>query len=119
VGTKYVEMIAVMAKYNPFAEKAGMKKIAQQQTVQTVAEVSKVLFELGFDLQLLGSQHYVQVKLENLLPLQIAKLKDTFIKNKHPRFKKSSQPAGTNRSENNQTMSNPSKMRNCQKLLSC
>jgi hypothetical protein len=29
-GTPYVEMPAVMAKYNPFAEKAGMKKIAEQ-----------------------------------------------------------------------------------------
>ena len=26
VGTPYVEMITVMAKYNPFAEKAGMQK---------------------------------------------------------------------------------------------
>jgi ABC-type ATPase with predicted acetyltransferase domain len=29
-GTEYVEMSAVMAKYNPFAEKAGMKRIADQ-----------------------------------------------------------------------------------------
>jgi len=28
-GTPYVEMPAVMAKYNPFAEKAGMRKIAE------------------------------------------------------------------------------------------
>lgn len=26
-GTDYVEMSAVMAKYNPFAEKAGMKRV--------------------------------------------------------------------------------------------
>ena len=26
VGTSYVELIAVMAKYSPFAEKGGMKK---------------------------------------------------------------------------------------------
>ncbi len=30
-GTEYVEVSAVMAKYNPFAEKAGMKKVAEQQ----------------------------------------------------------------------------------------
>ena len=30
-GTPYVEMIAVMAKYSPFAEKAGMEKIAEQK----------------------------------------------------------------------------------------
>lgn len=29
-GTEYVEMSAVMSKYNPFAEKAGMMKIAEQ-----------------------------------------------------------------------------------------
>lgn len=29
-GTPFVEMVAVMAKYNPFAEKAGMEKIAEQ-----------------------------------------------------------------------------------------
>ena len=29
-GTVFVESIAVMAKYNPFAERAGMTKIAEQ-----------------------------------------------------------------------------------------
>jgi ABC-type ATPase with predicted acetyltransferase domain len=33
-GTPYVEMPAVMAKYNPFAEKGGMKKIAEQPTAK-------------------------------------------------------------------------------------
>ena len=66
VGAPYVEMIAVMAKYNPFAEKAGMQKIAEQQSVESVSAVSKVLFELGFDLQFLGSERYVRGKLEGL-----------------------------------------------------
>ena len=88
VGTPYVEMIAVMAKYNPFAEKAGMQKIAEQQSVESVSQVSKVLSELGFDLQLLGSERYVKGKLESLNSTQICKLREAFIKNKHPRFKK-------------------------------
>ena len=88
VGTPYVEMIAVMAKYSPFAEKAGMQKIAQQQSVESISAVSKALLELGFDVQLLGSERYVQGKLESLHPEQIRKLKEAFIKNKHPRFKK-------------------------------
>lgn len=88
VGTPYVEMIAVMAKYNPFAEKAGMKKIAEPQAVESVSEVSKVLSELGFDLQFLGSERYVQGKLESLSLEQVSKLKEAFVKNKHPRFKK-------------------------------
>jgi ABC-type ATPase with predicted acetyltransferase domain len=87
-GTLYVEMIAVMAKYSPFAEKAGMQKIAQQQTVQSVSVVSTVLGELGFDLQLLGSERYVRGKLESLSSTQISKLKEAFIKSKHTRFRK-------------------------------
>jgi ABC-type ATPase with predicted acetyltransferase domain len=50
-GTPYVEMVAVMAKYNPFAEKAGMKKIAVQQPTQKVLRISEVLSSLGFDPQ--------------------------------------------------------------------
>lgn len=42
-GTSCVEMIAVMAKYNPFAEKAGMKKIAEQKLVGSVSDVSNKL----------------------------------------------------------------------------
>ena len=65
MGTGYVEMIAVMAKYNPFAEKAGMKKVAQQQTVDSVSVVSKTLMDVGFDLKFLGSKRYVMEKLES------------------------------------------------------
>ena len=88
VGTPYVEMIAVMAKYNPFAEKAGMKKITQQQSADSVSEVSRMLLELGFNLHLLGSERYVRGKLESLSHEQMCKLKEAFIKNKHLRFKK-------------------------------
>jgi GNAT superfamily N-acetyltransferase len=88
VGTPYVEMIAVMAKYSPFAEKAGMQKIAQQQSVERVSSVSNVLSELGFDLQLLGSERYIKEKLESLSPVQVSLLKEVFIKSKHPRFQK-------------------------------
>ena len=83
VGTSYVEMIAVMAKYNPFAEKAGMTKIAEQQSIESVSKVFRVLSHLGFDLQLLGSECYVREKLENLNSEQISKIKEAFIKNKH------------------------------------
>jgi ABC-type ATPase with predicted acetyltransferase domain len=88
VGTQYVEMIAVMAKYSPFAEKAGMQKVVEQQAVESVSAVSKTLLELGFDLQLLGSGRYVAGKLENLSPLQLSRLKGAFAKCVHPRFKK-------------------------------
>ena len=89
-GTKYVELIAVMAKYSPFAEKAGMRKVAEQQSVETVSKVSSVLLELGFDMHLLGSERYVKAKLENLTSAQLSKVREAFVRNKHPRFKKES-----------------------------
>ena len=62
VGTPYVELIAVMAKYSPFSEKAGMRKVAEQQSVDTVSKITKLLLDLGFDLHLLGSERYVKAK---------------------------------------------------------
>jgi len=97
-GTPYVEMVAVMAKYNPFAEKAGMQKIAVQQPTQKVLRISEALSSLGFNLQFLSSGRYLQDKLENLSSEQLAMLKDAFIKNAHPRLRKvfsPHQPYGT------------------------
>jgi ABC-type ATPase with predicted acetyltransferase domain len=88
VGTRYVELIAVMAKYSPFAEKAGMQKIVEQQTVKGISAVSKTLLESGFDAQLLASERYVKMKLESLQTEQIDKLREAFIKNKHTRFRR-------------------------------
>lgn len=100
VGTPYIEMIAVMAKYNPFAEKAGMEKIAQQESVSSVRNILQDLSALGLNLQLLGSEHYVSQKIESLGGEQFEQLKAAFIKNKHPRFKREfaasrHQPFGT------------------------
>ena len=87
-GTPCVELIAVMAKYSPFAEKAGMRKVAEQQSVKTVSKISSMLLELGFDMHLLGSERYVKAKLENLTSAQLSKIREAFVKNSHPRFKK-------------------------------
>jgi ABC-type ATPase with predicted acetyltransferase domain len=88
VGTQYVELIAVMPKYSPFAEKAGMQKVIQQKFVESVSPVSNVLLYLGFYSQLLSSEHYVKEILESLSAQQMTALKEAFIKSKHPRFKK-------------------------------
>ena len=84
----FVELIAVMAKYSPFAEKAGLQKISEQLSVETVSKISKTLLELGFDLHLLGSERYVKTKLERLSPVQLVLIRKAFVKNSHPRFKK-------------------------------
>jgi len=91
-------MVAVMAKYNPFAEKAGMQKIAVQQPTQKVLRISEALSSLGFNLQFLSSGRYLQDRLENLSSEQFAMLKEAFIKNAHPRLRKvftPHQPYGT------------------------
>jgi len=63
IGTPYVEMVAVMAKYNPFGERAGMKKVTEQEPSREILRVSRVLQEVEFNVQLLGSGNYVFQKL--------------------------------------------------------
>ena len=87
-GTAYVEMVAVMAKYNPFAEKAGMEKIAEQVPARQVLRISEVLSELGFNVQLLGSEKYVMDRLVELSGEELAVLKEAFVRNGHPRLRK-------------------------------
>jgi len=85
-GTPYVEMPAVMAKYNPFSEKAGMKKIAEQPPPKKAQKIADVLLKLGFNAQLLESEKYVLNKLQNFSDESITKIKEAFIKNSHVRF---------------------------------
>jgi hypothetical protein len=87
-GTPFVEMVAVMARYNPFADRAGMRRVAVQKPDGKVLLVAGLLERLGFNLQLLGSTRYVRGKLEGLDPTQISELKEAFVRNGHPRFRK-------------------------------
>jgi hypothetical protein len=87
-GTPSVELIAVMAKYSPFAEKAGLAKVAVQEPAKGVLRVANALSGLGFDLKLLGSQKYVFNSLQNLSEERLIALKEVFVKNAHLRFKR-------------------------------
>jgi len=87
-GTPYVEMPAVMAKYNPFAEKAGMQKIAEQPPSKKALKIAQVLSELSFNIQLLGSEKYVLNKLQTLSDEGLEKVREAFIKHCHTRFMK-------------------------------
>lgn len=66
-----------------------MQKIASQDTAKSVLNVASLLVALGFNLQLIGSELYCKGKLASLHPHQVDKIKEAFIKNKHPRFTKS------------------------------
>ncbi|RLI43734.1 hypothetical protein DRO69_08985, partial [Candidatus Bathyarchaeota archaeon] len=87
-GTPHVEMPAVMAKYNPFAEKAGMRKIAEQPPPKEALAIAEVLSKLGFNIHLLGSEKYVLNKLNTLSDKEIRTIREAFIKHSHARFMK-------------------------------
>jgi len=87
-GTPYVEMPAVMAKYNPFGEKAGMRKIAEQPPPKEALKIAETLQHLGFNIQLLGSEKYVLNKLQTLSNEGLGKVREAFIKHCHARFMK-------------------------------
>ncbi|MEM1540784.1 MAG: GNAT family N-acetyltransferase [Candidatus Bathyarchaeia archaeon] len=88
VGTPYVEMPAVMAKYNPFAEKAGMQKIVEQPPPVEAVKIADFLRQLGFNVQLLGSEKYVLSKLQSLDKADLDKIREMFIRYAHGRFMK-------------------------------
>jgi hypothetical protein len=88
-GTDYVEMSAVMARYNPFAEKAGMEKVAEQHPPKEAVSVVEVLKDTGFNIELISSTKYVLSKLQSLAKRDIEKIRQVFIRSRHIRFMKS------------------------------
>ena len=71
--TPYVETLAVMAKYNPFFEKAGMQKIMENKPNKNLLHAIEQLRKLGFNPIMLGSTS------QNLNKIKLAK-KDEIIK---------------------------------------
>lgn len=63
-GKPYVEMIAVMSKYNPFAERAGMKKICESRIGQKVLNVVAALEKLEWIPFMLAVPEYNKRMLE-------------------------------------------------------
>jgi len=88
VGTPYVEMVAVMAKYNPFAEKAGMLRIAEQQPSEQCSRIAQAISDLHFDMKMLGSRRYLKEKVERLDTEQLLRLREAFARNRHPRIER-------------------------------
>jgi len=88
VGTPYVETIAVMARYNPFFERAGMQKIIEQPPPKHALAIREVLSNLGFNTTLLSSQKYVLSKLRSLSVNELAQIRHAFTQNVHPKFMK-------------------------------
>jgi len=87
-GTPYVEMIAVMAKYNPFAEKAGMQRVMMQAPPKQAVRIAEILEDPGFNIQLLSSERYILNKLQTLSQKHLLEIRESFIQHNHPRFMK-------------------------------
>jgi len=69
----YVETTAVMARYNPFFEKAGMKKIAETKPNEVILEAIEKLRDLGFNPVFLSSTKHNLTRLYNepIMPPQV------------------------------------------------
>jgi len=67
-GKPYAEMIAVMARYNPFAEHAGMKKVCESEPDRSVLGAVAELEKLGFTSYLLAVPEINKRMLEGRVP---------------------------------------------------
>ncbi len=79
-GTRYVEAIAVMARYNPFFEKAGMQRVAETRGDRTLQEAVTKLGELGFKTYALASQETNLNRLRALSGEELEKIRDVLLK---------------------------------------
>jgi hypothetical protein len=77
-----------MARYNPFFERAGLRKIAESPPVKSAFKIAEVLKTLCFNITFLRNQKYVLKKLASLNEEELSMLKKAFVENKHPRFMK-------------------------------
>jgi ABC-type lipoprotein export system ATPase subunit/GNAT superfamily N-acetyltransferase len=64
--TPCVETIAVMARYNPFFEKAGMQKIMESKPNPNVLKAVEQLRKLGFNPVMFGSVNYNTQKIKEV-----------------------------------------------------
>jgi ABC-type dipeptide/oligopeptide/nickel transport system ATPase subunit/GNAT superfamily N-acetyltransferase len=72
-GKKYVETLAVMAKYNPFFEKAGMRRIDLPES-EDVKRIKQYLERFGFNPEFTASKRYNLSIINKLTPQQLEEL---------------------------------------------
>ena len=72
----YVELVAVMAKYNPFAEKAGMIKVCEKEADPAIETVVRILKGLGIDPRLMGSERYCLKVLSSMSETDVEAVKE-------------------------------------------
>ncbi len=78
VGKPYVEAVAVMAKYNPFFERAGMQKIAESRPNPQLVEAIEKLRKLGFNPVFLTSETTNLKKLREMSADGVEEVRNVF-----------------------------------------
>ena len=80
----YVELVAVMARYNPFAERAGMVRVCEIQPSKKLLKAVELLEELGFDRRFLASERYTLQKLTAMSEAELNQVRSVFLRYKTP-----------------------------------
>ena len=92
-GRRHVELVAVMAQYNPFAERAGMKLIQRNEPHHTVPRVVEELRALGFDPVRLASVNHNLKCLEALPDVdEVRKILSRLASHYYKRISRTSKP---------------------------
>jgi len=77
-GKPYVETVAVMAKYNPFFEKAGMVKIAESKPHPEILRAVEKLRAFNFNPAFLTSERMNLRKLRRMSPEEVGGVRNVF-----------------------------------------
>jgi ABC-type ATPase with predicted acetyltransferase domain len=86
-GTPNVETTAVMARYNPFFEKAGMQRIAESKPNPHITTTLNQLETLGFDTALLATTQHTQHTIAKIGTQTIITLLENLSKH-HPNIRR-------------------------------
>jgi len=78
-GCDHVELVAVMAQYNPFAERAGMRLVQVTEPHGSVVRAIDGLHGLGFNPVLMASESHNRVRLEGLGPEEHRELREILL----------------------------------------
>ena len=79
VGRRHVELIAVMAQYNPFAEHAGMRRVQVNEPHRSVPRAIERLHGLAFNPVMMASKAYNRRQLQELTDIQVDQVREALL----------------------------------------
>ena len=79
VGRRYIELVAVMAQYNPFAEKAGMRRIQETKPHPKILETIERLRVMGFNPIMIASEAYNLKRLKELSNKDVDRVREILL----------------------------------------